>query len=142
MRCCRGRTRQAPPSPSRRAPELSGCEWSGGNASGCDDPRCVKKTFVEQVPTLVAVRGSITRRAVEWALGQLRREHATIAGIARQLGTSSETVWRAIEPELVRLAADESRFDDVTTLGVDVHVSHNVHPRRRDPKDLTGPDPR
>ena len=59
---------------------------------------------MEQVPTLVAARGSITMRAVTWAIGQLRREHATIAGLARQLGTSWKTVWRAVEPELVKLA--------------------------------------
>lgn len=37
----------------------------------CDDDRCVKKTFVEQIPTLVATRGSITKRAVDWAVGQV-----------------------------------------------------------------------
>ncbi|MDX2378011.1 ISL3 family transposase [Microbacterium sp. LRZ72] len=58
--------------------------------------------------------------------------------LARQLGTSWKTVWRAIEPELVRLAADESRFEGVTTLGVDEHVWHHVDPRRRGPKELTG----
>ncbi|WP_447943599.1 ISL3 family transposase [Microbacterium aurum] len=104
----------------------------------CDDQHCVRKTFVEQIPSLVAYRGSITKRAVSWAVGQLRREHATIAGLARQLGTSWKTVWRAIEPELVKLAADESRFDGVTTLGVDEHVWHHVDPRKRGPKELTG----
>ncbi len=93
---------------------------------------------MEQVPSLVASRGSITARAVSWAIGQLRREHATIAGLARQLGTSWKTVWRAIEPELVRLAADEARFEGVTTLGVDEHVWHHVDPRTRGPKELTG----
>lgn len=38
----------------------------------CDDAVCAKKTFVEQVPSLVAPRGPITRRAVAWAIGQLR----------------------------------------------------------------------
>ena len=95
----------------------------------CDDPDCMRRTFVEQVPTLVAARGSITMRAVTWAIGQLRREHATIAGLARQLGTSWKTVWRAVEPELVRLAADESRFTGVTSLGVDEHVWHHVDTR-------------
>ena len=103
----------------------------------CDDQHCVRKTFVEQIPSLVAYRGSITKRGVSWAVGQLRREHATIAGLARQLGTSWKTVWRAIEPELVKLAADESRFDGVTTLGVDEHVWHHVDPRKRGPKELT-----
>ena len=91
---------------------------------------------MEQVPSLVAPRGSITKRAVAWAIGQLRREHATIQGLARQLGTSWKTVWRAVEPELVKLAADESRFENVTSLGVDEHVWHHVDPRRRGPKEL------
>ena len=93
---------------------------------------------MEQLPALVARRGSITKRAVSWAIGQLRREHATVHGLARQLGTSWKTVWRAIEPELVKLAADESRFENVTTLGVDEHIWHHVDPRRRGPKELTG----
>ncbi len=80
----------------------------------CVDDDCGGGTFVEQVPGLVAPRGSITTRAIAWAIGQLRREHATIAGLARQLGTSWKTVWRAVEPELVRRAADETRFEGVT----------------------------
>ena len=104
----------------------------------CGDDDCPRKTFVEQLPTLVAARGSITTRAISWAVGQLRREHATIAGLARQLGTSWKTMWRAIEPELVRLAADEARFEGVATLDVDEHIWHHVDPRKRGPKELTG----
>lgn len=104
----------------------------------CPDPACPKGMFAEQVPDLVAYRGSITTRAVTWAIGQLRREHATIAGLARQLGTSWKTLWRAIKPELERLAADESRFAGVHSLGVDEHIWHHVDPRRRGPKELTG----
>lgn len=104
----------------------------------CDDEHCGRKTFVEQLPALVARRGSITQRAISWAVGQLRREHATVHGLARQLGTSWKTVWRAVEPELVKLAADEARFENVTTLGVDEHIWHHVDPRKRGPKELTG----
>lgn len=104
----------------------------------CDDEGCLRKTFTEQLPSLVARRGSITTRAIGWAIGQLRREHATIAGLARQLGTSWKTVWRAVEPELVKLAVDETRFENVTTLGVDEHIWHHVDPRKRGPKELTG----
>lgn len=93
---------------------------------------------MEHLPALVDRRGSITKRAIAWAIGQLRREHATIEGIRRQLGTSWKTVWRAVEPELVRLAAGESRFDGVTALGVDEHIWHHVDPRKRGPKELTG----
>ncbi|MEV8272295.1 hypothetical protein [Microbacterium sp. NPDC077184] len=95
-------------------------------------------TFVEQTPSGVLCRGSIAIRAISWAIGQLRREHATIAGLAWQLGTSWTTVWRAVEPELVKLTADESRFDGVTTLGVDEHIWHHVDPRRRGPKERPG----
>ena len=103
----------------------------------CGDVGCAKKTFVEQLPSLVARRGSLTRRAVDWAIGQLRREHATIEGLRRQLGTSWKTVWRAVEPELVRLAADESRFENVTTLGVDEHiVRHEALLFRMEVRDL------
>lgn len=104
----------------------------------CVDAGCAKKTFVEQIPMLVAPRGSITRRAIAWAIGQLRREHATIQGLARQLGTSWKTVWRAVKPELERLADDPARFDGVSTLGVDEHIWHHVDPRRQGPKELTG----
>lgn len=104
----------------------------------CPDPGCPQGMFVEQVPDLVAPRGSITARAVTWAIGQLRREHATIEGLARRLGTSWKTLWRAVRPELERLAGDESRFAGVTSLGVDEHLWHHVDPRRRGPKELTG----
>src|SRR3712207_8739534 len=40
-------------------------------------------------------------RACWWAVGQLRREHASVAGLARMLGTTWRTVWRSIRP-LVR----------------------------------------
>nr|WP_197024710.1 transposase family protein [Cellulomonas sp. KRMCY2] len=67
--------------------------------------------FVEQHPTLVAPRGSLSCRAVTWAITQLRHEHATVAGLARQLGTSWKTVWRAVRPRSVELADDESRLE-------------------------------
>src|SRR5690625_2452719 len=104
----------------------------------CPDPACPRGTFVEQVPALVEPRASLTSRVVVWALGQLRREHATVQGLARQLGVDWKTLWRAIKPRLVELAADESRFDGVVSLGVDEHIWHHVDPRRRAAKKLTG----
>ena len=104
----------------------------------CPDPGCGVGTFTEQVPGLVAARGSISVRARSWAIGQLRGEHATIAGLARQLGTSWKTLWRAIKPELERLATDETRFEGILSLGVDEHIWHHVDPRKRGPKELTG----
>ncbi len=102
---------------------------------------CPRGTFAEQVPTLVTARGVLTGRAVGWVLGQLRREHTTIAGPARRLGVGWATLWRAVEPELERLAADPARFADVTSLGVDEHTPgppHHGDVRGRGPKELTG----
>ena len=84
-----------------------------------------------------------TRAAWCRAIGQLRREHASIQGLARQLSTTWKTVQRSVEPPLVAMAADPSRFDDVTALGVDEHVWHHVSTKPvedggRGPKELTG----
>ena len=54
--------------------------------TGAEEVGCARRTFVEQLPGLVARRGSITTRAVGWAIGQLRREHATLD----RLGTRVE----------------------------------------------------
>ena len=105
----------------------------------CPDAGCGRGMFTEQVPGLVAVRASITVRAIAWAIGELRREHATISGLARQLAVSWWTLWRAIKPELERLAADETRFTGVTSLGVDEHVvRHEALLFRMEVRDLHG----
>ena len=68
---------------------------------------------------MASPRAVLTTRAIWWAIGQLRREHATVEGLSRQLGVTWNTLWRVVEPRLAELAGDESRFDGVTTLGVD-----------------------
>lgn len=55
----------------------------------CPGAECPRETFVEQVPKLVAPRDQVTTRAVTWAIGQQRREHATIAELARRLEVST-----------------------------------------------------
>ncbi|NMM17972.1 MAG: ISL3 family transposase [Cellulomonas sp.] len=92
----------------------------------CLDAGCPRGTFSEQLPTLVAPGGSLTARAISWAIGQLRAEHATIAGLARRLSVAWWTLWRVVKPRLEDLAADEARFDGVATLGVDEHVWHHT----------------
>jgi len=92
----------------------------------CPDAGCPVGLFVEQLPDLVAARGSLTDRAVTWAIAQLRYEHATIAGLARRLGTTWKTLWRAVRPRLVALADDGERLAGVATLGVDEHVWHHT----------------
>jgi transposase len=109
----------------------------------CAEPACTGGSFTEQHDDLARPRALLTTRACWWAVGQLRREHASVAGIARQLGTTWRTVWRSIQPLLEAMAADESRFEGVTTLGVDEHVWHHVSTKPEDqggrgPKELTG----
>lgn len=104
----------------------------------CPEAACPRGSFAEQVPALVPPRGSITTRAVAWAIGQLRREHATISGLARRLAVSWWALWRAVRPELERRADDESRFAGVTSLGVDEHIWHHGDRRTKGPKELTG----
>jgi len=104
----------------------------------CTEHACPVGTFTEQDEQLAQPRALLTTRACWWAVRQLRREHASVAGIARQLGTTWRTVWRSIAPLLEAMAADESRFDGVRTLGVDEHIWHHVDITERGPKELTG----
>jgi transposase len=109
----------------------------------CGEERCPGGSFSEQREDLARLRALLSTRACSWAVAQLRREHASVAGIARQLGTTWRTVWRSIAPLLQAMAEDETRFDGVATLGVDEHVWHHVSTRPvedggRGPKELTG----
>lgn len=56
--------------------------------------------YVESPPAL------LTTRACWWAINQMRREQASIRGLARQLGTTWNTVWTSIEPLLKEMADD------------------------------------
>ena len=104
----------------------------------CREEACPVVTFVEQDPAVCPPRGLLTMRALRWAVGQLRREHATIAGLARRLGVGWATLWRAVKPELECLAGDPTRFAGVTSLGVDELIWHYGDVRERGPKELTG----
>ncbi|MFK5585138.1 ISL3 family transposase [Ornithinimicrobium sp. LYQ131] len=109
----------------------------------CREGGCEVKTFTEQSPDLVRPRGLLTTRAARWAIRQIRSEHASVQGVARQLGVRWRTVWSAIKPILATAAADEARFAGVSTLGVDEHVWHHVSTKApedggRGPKELTG----
>ena len=77
-------------------------------------------------------------RAIRWAIRQLCFEGATILGLARQLGTTWNTVWSHIKPCLQAASDDPARFAGVRVLGVDEHVWHHQDRRRRGPRELTG----
>jgi transposase len=109
----------------------------------CAELTCPAGSFTEQHLNLVGRRALLATRACWWAINQLRREHASVAGLARQLGTTWRTVWRSIKPLLDAMAADPSRFENVTTLGVDEHIWHHVSTKPiaaggRGPRELTG----
>ena len=109
----------------------------------CPEPACPVTSFTEQDPDVAPARALLTRRATSWAIGQLRRENASVQGLARQLGCTWKTLWRAVKPVLETAAADESRFAGVATLGVDEHIWHHVSTKPidqggRGPKEFTG----
>lgn len=77
-------------------------------------------------------------RAIRWAIGLLLYEGAMIHGLARQLGTTWNTVWSQVQPLLARVANDSARFENVQVLGVDEQIWHHRDPRRRGPKETPG----
>jgi transposase len=104
----------------------------------CQERACPAGVFTEQHDQVARPRALLTVRACWWAVRQLRFEHASVLGLARQLGTTWRTLWRSIEPLLLAMADDPARFDGVASLGVDEHIWHHVDERRRGPKALTG----
>lgn len=98
----------------------------------CLEVLCPVTSFTEHDERVAVSRALMTTRARWWAIEQIRREHASVAGLARQLGCSWSTVWSAGEPILARLAADEPWFAGVDRLGVDEHVWHHRSQRPAD----------
>ena len=88
--------------------------------------------------TRCAPRARLGVRAIRWAIRQLRFEGATTCGLARQLGTTWNTVWSHIKPCLQAASDDPARFAGVRVLGVDEHVWHHQDRHRRGPRELTG----
>jgi len=73
----------------------------------CREHACQTVTFLEHDERVCAPRARLGTRAIRWAIRQLRFEGATIAGLARQLATTWNTVWSHIKPCLQ--AASEPR---------------------------------
>ena len=100
----------------------------------CREHTCQIATFIEQNHSVRVPRARLGVRAIR----QLRFEGATISGLARQLGTTWNTVWSHIKPCLQAASDDPARFAGVQVLGVDEHVWHHQDRRRRSPRELTG----
>lgn len=64
----------------------------------CRERTCQTVTFLEHDERVCAPRARLGVRAIRWAIRQLRFEGATIAGLARQLATTWNTVWSHIKP--------------------------------------------
>ena len=96
----------------------------------CRVTTCQTVTFLEHSEKVCAPRARLGVRAIRWAIRQLRFEGATIAGLARQLATTWNTVWSHTKPCLQAASDDPARFAGVRVLGVDE--------RRVEP---TGPTP-
>ena len=104
----------------------------------CREHTCQTVTFLEHDERVCAPRARLGARAIRWAIRQLRFEGATISGLARQLGTTWNTVWSHIKPCLQAASDDPARFAGVRVLGVDEHVWHHQDRRRRGPREFTG----
>ena len=109
----------------------------------CPEPMPPVTSFMEQDPDIARPRALLTARATSWAIGQMRRENASVQGMARQLGCTWKTLWRAVKPILEAAAGNEKRFAGLTSPGVDEHIWHHVSTKPvdqggRGPKEFTG----
>ena len=104
----------------------------------CREHACQTVIFLEHDERMCAPRARLGARVIRWAIRQFRFEGATIAGLARQLATTWNSVWSHIEPCLRAASDDSARFAGVRVLGVDEHVWHHQDRRGRGPRELTG----
>mgnify|MGYP001749221166 FL=1 len=80
---------------------------------------CRTVTFLEHSEKVCAPLACLGVRAIRWAIRQLRFEGATISGLARQLGTTWNTVWSHIKPCLQAASDDPTRLAGVRVPRVD-----------------------
>ena len=88
----------------------------------CPEPTPPVTSFMEQDPDIAQPRALLTAQATSWAIRQMRRENAPVQGMARQLGCTWRTLWRAVKPILEAAAGNEKRFAGLTSPGVDEHI--------------------
>jgi transposase len=70
----------------------------------CAEPDCQARGFTETHPEIARTRALLTVRAGWWAVRQMRFEHASVSGLARQLGVTWRTLWRVMRPLLEAMA--------------------------------------
>ena len=99
----------------------------------CRETTCQTVTFLEHDERVCAPWARLGVRAIR----QLRFEGAIIAGLARQLATTWNSVWSHIKPCL-RAASNTARFAGVRVLGVDERRVAPPGPTPPGPRELTG----
>lgn len=108
----------------------------------CREHTCQIATFTEQNHSVRAPRARLGVRAIcgaiRWVIRQVRFAGATISGLARQLGTTWNTVWSHIKPRLQATSDDPARIAGARVLGAMRGVWHHQDRRRRGPRELTG----
>ena len=98
--------------------EVIGAPWAGVPARIrwhkrrwiCRERTCRTVTFLEHDERVCSPGALLGVRAIRWAIRQLRFEGATIAGLARQLATTWNTVWSRIKLCLRVASDDPARF--------------------------------
>jgi hypothetical protein len=81
----------------------------------CGESACGVGGFSED-HELAVPRGKLTVRAAWWAISCIQRDTASVAAVVGRLGVDGHTLWDAIKPLMVELAADPSRLAAVDTL--------------------------
>ena len=85
----------------------------------CPEADCAVGTFTEVDRRIAAPRAKMTDRAGRWVTVQVGRLGRTVAEVAAELGCDWHTVMDAVVAYgTALLAADTSRTDGVTALGV------------------------
>nr|WP_245810150.1 hypothetical protein [Brachybacterium massiliense] len=77
----------------------------------CREELCEVVSFLKQDPDAHALRGLLSTRAFPWAIRQLCHEGVTIHVLAKQLGTTWNTLWSQVQPILARATAGPARFE-------------------------------
>jgi len=104
----------------------------------CMEVGCPGGVFTEQDVRVAEPGARMTRRLVDWAVGQMRQENASVRGLCRQAGVSWRAMWTAVKARLVEMDNNPARFAGVQDLGVDEHVWHHVSEKKRGSKYFTG----